>query len=323
MGYWDDPIDPKDLRPFSVEDPTGERQRELSRARRSGHASATAAAQRPESPHTERREANERRDAARQAVAGRQEAATRQARRPAQRPPRREQKKGSGCGCFTLGCLLPFVALPLIIGVPLAATLGPTLVELFEAWQLESSGRGVPTAARIISLESTNTSLNEETVWKLHLEVQPSGAAPYEVTIERPLASGDAESLRAGGWATVLVDPSDPDTVALVRPGAPTPPSDPTADLPPTDASAEPSASPLLGSAPPGAVDAPTAPSAGATDGVPAVCAAAHACCLTVLGENAGDGCNAYLQRVPTTTHCEQALPLLRDAGARLGRTCQ
>lgn len=290
MGWGNEPKNPYDLKPFSVDDPLGERQQ------------ARAHQQHPPAEPPQQKQ--------------------RQQRRQQQQAPK--EKKSSGCLPAFFGCLGVLFVMGVIAAIPLVF-LGGYAKEIYDQWDVRRSG--VDGVANVTGVRPTSMEFNEEKVYEVDLRVSPVSGAPFEATLHSPIPDSELALYEGGGRVIVRYDPDDTSRISILGPEDNAPPG--TLPPPVVDpaASAEPAADPPL--SPSGSPSASTAPDdnrivvPGGSGTVPLVCRETYLCCRTVQGEAGEEACKNFLVPMPTTRHCEMAIQVFRDVGRQTGKPCR
>ena len=75
--------------------------------------------------------------------------------------------------------------------------------------------KGMPARADILELADTGMTVDDDPVVQATLLIHHDDRPPYQVRIKQTLSRLAAQHLAAGGTTAALVDPDDPNTVAL------------------------------------------------------------------------------------------------------------
>jgi hypothetical protein len=74
---------------------------------------------------------------------------------------------------------------------------------------------GQAAEARVIAIEDTGITLNDDPIVAFHLEVRPAAGAAYEVRTRGRVGRLDVPRVQPGAIVPVSVDPADPQKVAI------------------------------------------------------------------------------------------------------------
>lgn len=284
MGRGNEPQNPNDLKPFSVDDPFGKK-----------HQTTTPAASLQTSLPSPRRKP------------------------PRQKPlqPRKE-KQSSGCLPAFFGCLGVLFLMGIIAAIPVVF-LGGYIKEIYDQWDVRQNG--VDGVANVVGLRPTSMEFNEEKVYEVDLGVQPVSGEPFTATLHSPISASELPLYEAGGRVIVRYDPDDTSRISILGPERDAPPEatpplvvDPIASAAPDSA--------LEDVAPDAHADDGRIIVPGPQGTVPRICRETYLCCRTVQGKNGEEMCRNFLQPMPTSKHCEMAIGVFRDVGRKTGKPC-
>lgn len=294
-------IPAKDLRPFSIEDPFGQRphrpaEERLKRRIRKDN---------PPRPSHETPPGPSRRQRPRTA------AAPLAARVPSPSPPQASQK-GKSSGCLTV-----LVVLGLIYGA--GSFIVPYVWGLVEQQILLVTGtRGV---GKIIAAKATDSKVNDKRVYEVTVEVTPDQGVAYRATVEQALVPAQAQKLRPGAWVSLRVDADEPSKIALVQVDvpAPSPPDAPGAE-PATDQIVFKRIDPSITPAPNEAPDAqnPKAPAEAKGEAM-STCTQARNCCVAI----GGSSCAHFADSQMDESMCTTALQGFSRLAAAMDKSCE
>lgn len=285
MGWGNEPKNPHDLKPFSVDDPLGAKHQTTTAA------PSYAAPEPPERPSSRRK----------------------------RNAPQREKKSG-GCLPMFFGCLGVLFVMGVIAAIPLVF-LGGYVKEIYDQWDVRQSG--VDAVANVTGVRPTSMEFNGEKVYEVDLRVQPATGAPFTATLHSPISTSELPLFEAGGRVVVRYDPDDTSRISVLGPEEDARPDDaPPAVLDPT---ASATAAPEevrppddVATKDDGRIVAP------AGDGkVTLICRETYLCCMTVQDGPGREACKNFLQPMPTSRHCELAIQVFRDVGRQMGKPCR
>ncbi len=74
---------------------------------------------------------------------------------------------------------------------------------------------GVPATAKVLQLQDTGTTVNDNPMARILLEVQSQNQAPYQALVQMIVPRLKLAQVQPGMTVTVRVDPTDPSKVAL------------------------------------------------------------------------------------------------------------
>lgn len=122
--------------------------------------------------------------------------------------PASKRKTGSGCSVIVLAPLIGFVVLLVAIGR--------------EAWHGLQEWRllkdGTLAKARVLEIEPTGSSMNDDLKVRIDLDVLPAERAPYRAEVYTYMHPVHFPRYQPGAMVDVRFDPEEPDDVALVPP---------------------------------------------------------------------------------------------------------
>ncbi len=116
-------------------------------------------------------------------------------------------------------------ALICVIGVVLYVSFGRELSQLLSDDEAQLRANGVPASAQIVSVQQTNSRINDRWVYELTVRVHPKGSGTYLADISEPFDTLHVANLRKGAWVEVKFDPEDRQDLVVTATGvnAPTP----------------------------------------------------------------------------------------------------
>lgn len=109
------------------------------------------------------------------------------------------------------------VTILLIVGLPLffaSLVFVPMALRAYHTNQVLA--QGLPAAARVVDLTNTGNVINNLPVYRIALQVQPPGQAPFTVAVQRALDGSNIQAFTPGRTLNVKYNPQDHSQVAIV-----------------------------------------------------------------------------------------------------------
>lgn len=118
---------------------------------------------------------------------------------------------GNGLGeGFNIEKMVPLIIIPIVL-VIVIVSMRPLLRQLFPP----TIKNGVTAEAEVLDVRDTGTTINDDPLVALQLEVRPSMAAAFQVEYKTLVSRLEVSQYRPGCKAVVLYDPANPKRLVL------------------------------------------------------------------------------------------------------------